>query len=378
MVTEGQKVHWNTVTASTFLPGSVELINIASKLGLTPQELPQVMLKLEGDSIEKGEVLACSKGFWGLFKSKVLSPIKGTVESISEVSGLVVLRAPSIPVEISAYVEGEVEKILPDEGVVIKTEAAFVQGIFGIGGETAGELHMFCQAPYEEMDPNKLDDSYKDTILVGGSLVTAEFLHKAVKTGVKAVVVGGISDSDLTKFLGYDLGVAITGSEQVGLTLIITEGFGKITMAERSFNLLKKHEGEWASVSGATQIRAGVIRPEIIVAHHSQEQAELAKPESNQSQPSGAKPLTDRPENIPNSKAKGSSLAPSSALTGLNIGTTVRLIREPHFGELATVVELPSEVQEIPTGAKVRVAVVKLNDNQLLALPRANLEIIEQ
>ena len=30
--------------------------------------------------------------------------------------------------------------------------------------------------------------------------------------------------------LGYDLGVAVTGSEKLGLTLIITEGFGEIAM----------------------------------------------------------------------------------------------------------------------------------------------------
>ena len=39
------------------------------------------------------------------------------------------------------------------------------------------------------------------------------------------------------KLLGYNLGVAITGSERVGLTLVITEGFGEVPMAERTFAL---------------------------------------------------------------------------------------------------------------------------------------------
>ena len=32
--------------------------------------------------------------------------------------------------------------------------------------------------------------------------------------------------------LGYDLGVAITGSERIGLTVVITEGFGEIAMSD--------------------------------------------------------------------------------------------------------------------------------------------------
>lgn len=343
-VKKGQKVAWNTVVANTFLPGKVELINVSAKLGIAAEEVPSVMVKREGEEVEKDELIAQSKGFFGLFKSNLTSPIKGTIESVSEASGMAVLRAPSVPVEITAYVDGEIEEILADEGVVVKTRAAFIQGIFGIGMETAGEITLFCKNPAEVMDIAHLSEKYREKILVGGSLVTSDFLRQAVKVGVKAVIVGGIADSDLADFLGYDLGVAITGSEQVGLTLIVTEGFGQIAMAQRTFELLSRHENRWASVSGATQIRAGVIRPEIIIPKDS---GEIQKEKS------------------------------LSANQGLVIGTSVRLIREPHFGELAKVIDLPSEPQEIPTGAKVRVAVVELERGNKLTLPRANLEIIE-
>lgn len=346
VVAKGDTVSWNTVVANTFLPGSVELVNAAAKLGISPEEVPQAMLKSEGDQVSKGETLARSKGFWGLFRSNLASPISGTVESVSEVSGLIVLRAPSVPVEINAYVDGIVEDILPEEGVIIRTSAAYIQGIFGIGGETAGEICIFTEDPDEELQIERLSEAYKGKILVGGALVTADFLRKAVQYGVKAVVTGGISDADLADFLGYDLGVAITGSEDKGITLIVTEGFGKIAMAERSFNLLKRCVGRWASISGATQIRAGVIRPEIIIA-----------------------------DNVDSKPREEKSTAVSA---GLHIGSKVRLIREPDFGKIAIVAELPSEAELIPTGAKVRVARVKLDDGRLLSLPRANLEIIEE
>src|SRR2546422_984367 len=99
-------------------------------------------------------------------------------------------------------------------------------------------------------------------IVVGGAFVGAEALARARAVGVKGVVVGGMHDQDLRALLGFDLGVAITGTETVGFTLVLTEGFGRIPMARRTFELLRQLDGRKTSISGATQIRAGVIRSE--------------------------------------------------------------------------------------------------------------------
>ena len=98
----------------------------------------------------------------------------------------------------------------------------------------------------------------KGAIVVGGGRMDGEAIRKAVSVGVSALVSGGIDDQDLKETLGYDLGVAVTGSEKIGLTLIVTEGFGDIAMAERTFRLLASRAGAPAAVNGATQIRAGV------------------------------------------------------------------------------------------------------------------------
>ena len=55
--------------------------------------------------------------------------------------------------------------------------------------------------------------------------------EKAKQVGVAGIVSGGFDYTDMSKILGYSLGVAITGSEEIGPSLIITEGFGKISMA---------------------------------------------------------------------------------------------------------------------------------------------------
>ena len=95
--------------------------------------------------------------------------------------------------------------------MTIRTPAALVQGIFGVGGEAHANLKMIASTPDEVLTPEKIDPSCQGKVLVGGSLVTGEALAKAVKTGVKGIVVGGVEDEDLIKFLGYEIGVESPG-----------------------------------------------------------------------------------------------------------------------------------------------------------------------
>jgi hypothetical protein len=347
LVKEGDTVTHDQVVARTQVPGEVHLINVANALGVDPEEISQFMLKGLKDPVAKNEVFAQRISFFGLFKSFVKSPVDGTIELVSDVTGQVALREAYIPVEVTAYIPGKVVHVMPREGVTIRTPAAFVQGIFGVGGEAHAQLKMIAKSPDDALTAEMIDSSHSGKVIVGGSLVTGDALAKAAKTGVKGIVVGGVEDEDLIKFLGYEIGVAITGQEEIGLTLIITEGFGKMKMPQRTFDLLKSFDGREASVNGATQIRAGVIRPEIVIA------------------------LTEK-------EAKGLVEDEEEATGGMTPGTPVRIIRDPYFGAIGQVASLPVELQKAETESDVRVVQVTLEDGRKVIVPRANVEIIEE
>jgi len=351
LVNVGDDVHSDTIVARTHVPGDLQIIRVAQILGIELEDTEKYMVRKNGDYVKKHEVIAKSTSFFGLFKSFVRSPVEGTIEHISNVTGQVVIREPPIPVEVKAYIPGTVVNVFPEEGVTIETPAAFVQGILGIGGETEGKLQMVAESPEDALTADLINSDHKGKILISGSLVTGDALHKAVKTGVRGIIVGGINDKDLVDFLGYEIGVAITGHEDVGITLILTEGFGKMRMSKRTFALLKSFEGKQASISGATQIRAGVIRPEIIV------------------------PLEGREIK----KVKEEEEIPSK---GLEPGTRIRVIREPYFGALGHVVSLPVELQKVETESHVRVleAILETQPHgaKPVVIPRANVEIIEE
>lgn len=340
----GDEVSADSLVARTELPGNVKMINIANILGVPTSDIPELLMKREGEAIDEGETIAQSKGIFGLFRNTVRSPIKGTFESFNKVTGQAVLREPPMPVTIDAYVEGRVVDVLTDEGVVVETRATFVQGIFGIGGETRGIVRTVVKSPEQELTADLIDQSCAGKILIGGSFVTHATLKKAVAAGVKGIVVGGFDDRDLKDFLGYDLGVAITGHENKGITLVLTEGFGRMNMAKATFDLLSSREGMLASINGATQIRAGVIRPEVVI------------------------PVGDDVKGKPSSREQGA----------LVIGSPVRVIRAPYFGKLGRVTLLPPELQLLETEAKVRVLEVEFPDGSRAVVPRANVELIEE
>ncbi len=343
LVKVGDAVRSDQVVARAELPGKVFPMNLANQLSVAPGEIREYLTKKEGERVDKDEILAENKPLIKWFKTEIPSPVAGTIESISTVTGQVLLREPPRVLDLLAYVDGAIVDTIPQQGVVVETTCSLVQGIFGIGGETSGEIVMAVKAPDEPLTPNHLTAAMKGKVVVGGSFLSADAMKQAKLVGVAGLVVGGIHDEDLRALLGYDLGVAITGTEQVGFTLILTEGFGTIPMAAKTFKLLSAHAGRHASISGATQIRAGVIRPEIIV------------------------PQTDAP-------AKGTV---RTQREGIRLGDPVRIIRDPMFGGIGEVSALPPELTKIPTESEVRVLAVQLPDGKKVVIPRTNIEVIE-
>jgi hypothetical protein len=350
-VKAGDRVSADTVVAQTFMEGDVFPMKVASALGAQPKDLPGLMLSNVGDTVRKNEPIARSKGIFGMMRTEAKSSADGVIESVSDSTGMVIVRGPRIPIEVRAYVAGTVVEVLPGEGAVVENTVALVQGIFGIGGEVHGPVAMAGAAPDDELDADDITPAMRGCVVVGGARMTAAAIRKAKDVGAAAIVSGGIDDQDLRDFLGHDIGVAVTGSERMGITLIITEGFGEIAMAERTFALLSGHAGRVASVNGATQIRAGVMRPEIVV------------------------PLADA---AAAGQGSGPAMSAGGATAGvLEIGTSVRVIRDPHFGVIGTVTALPEQPAVLGSGSKARVLEVAAAGGQRLTVPRANVELID-
>jgi hypothetical protein len=346
LVKAGDAVSADDIVARAEMPGNLHSVRAAEILRVEPQELESHLVKHPGDPVQAGDVIARTQGLWGLFKSEVRSPAAGTLEQVSGVSGYARVRESPRRVEVSAHIGGRVVEVLEGEGAIIEARGAMVQGIFGVGGERRGPIRMVARSP-DEMLAAEAIGQCQGCVLVAGAGADESTIAAAAEAGAAALVVGAIRDDALRAYVGYDIGVAITGQEDVPMALILTEGFGELPMARRTWDLLRSLEGQLASVNGATQIRAGVIRPEIIVTREATAE--------RQAQPDG-------------DEGGGE----------MKVGARVRVIREPRFGALGKVTALPPELTEIETESAVRVAMVQLDAGAEVRVPRANLELIQE
>jgi len=266
LVKRGELVAPDTVVARGYVPNpKIHEVNVYADLGIDPGRVERYMLKKEGEDVKEDEIIALRRSFFGLSTKVSKSPLEGTIEHFSDITGRALIRGPPIQIEVKAHIPGRVVDLIPEEGAVIESSAAYIEGVFGIGGESNGELVIAVNSPNEVLTPDKIHGEHRGKILVGGSLVTPRALSKAVETGVKGIITGGVEQKELTTFLGYEIGVGITGDEEVGLTLILTEGFGQTSMNDKTFQLLRSFEGKQACIDGSTQIRFRAVRPEIVL-----------------------------------------------------------------------------------------------------------------
>ena len=324
----------------------VVVVPVARRLGVWPATLRMYMRFREGDEVKQGVALADSPGMMGM--DYAYAPISGIIEKIDTRTGAVTIVRPAKPTVIEAYLGGVVESVVEDHGAVISCNASYLQGVFGVGFEGYGYLRVPRSSSGEGLTADDLNGELRDQVLVAGGRVTLPAVRKAAAAGARGVVCGGMDHQDLVEYVGQEIGVGITGQEDVPLTIVLTEGFGEMPMAEETFALLRGHEGRLVSLNGSTQVRAGVIRPEVIIP-------------VDAGTPSGPAPMaTDELDH---------------ALPDLAVGVRVRALRKPYFGLWGEVIELPAEPLRFETEAVVRAVRLRLDDGREALIPLANVEL---
>jgi hypothetical protein len=340
LVEQGQIVQARDIVAKSELPGYLHPLNAAAMLGVSASELKGSMTAKEGDRVSVGQVLGETKSFFGVFKNTILSPVEGTLESVSALTGQVMLREAPKPIELRAYAPGEVVQVIESTGVVIQSEVVLVQGIFGLGGETFGKLMIAGDGSFEPVTADHIAPEHRDAVLLVRGSIELGAMQRMIDIGVRGAVAASADGFDLMKIAGREINAAATGDEQIGFTLVLTEGFGDLTMAPGAYDLLCGLEGADVSINGTTQIRAGVIRPEIMA------------------------PLRDRAEN--------------ASFTTYSEPGKVRVIRGIKFGAQGRIKSAPEQPRRIGSGAEVLVFEVDLDDGTDIAVPRSNVETMHE
>lgn len=234
--------------------GPVE-IPVAKMLGIPP--LAVMVYKASNASVGMTAVKGQPLARFG--KSVVESPIYGRITEIAPTKGTITISPLFRPQVVSAYLRGTVERVIPGEGVEVSGKAWVVSGIWGLGGESHGTLHV--------IDGDLTAGAVLPEVAVVAARGTATYegLLRCAESGVKGVILGWLGSATAMRFAGGVKNMGVTGDEEIPFPLVLIQGFLRQVMREDVFGVLAGSEGLLCSMNGATHIRAGVVRPEILI-----------------------------------------------------------------------------------------------------------------
>jgi hypothetical protein len=318
----GERVEPTQVIARANLPGDFRVVAVASKLGVSFARAKKYMRVKVGDNIRRGQIIA-QKG-----SNQVKSPIAGILASSS--GGRVLVEMPPTPFELRAYIPGAVTNVLHNQGVIIETTGAVIQGTWGAGGESFGILKKVVRGPDRTLRARDIDPACHGSIVIGGSGLNESVLERAQELQVRGIVTGGLPAELIPQI------------RRSPIPIVATEGIGTIPMSPPIFQLLTTNDGREAAISGQIKSRWGSTRPEIVI------------------------PLPA--ESLPTTQSQPG--------TPLAVGAQVRIVRAPYTGQVGTIVSITEHPRRIETDAKVLGAEVDLGETGPVFVPLVNLEVL--
>jgi hypothetical protein len=327
LVHVGDRVHAQDVVARAAGLGDIYSIDLARALNVSLGSVRRYLHVSEGQAVNAGVVVASARWAWIRYK-RVRAPIAGIVVGIAE--GRIFLRQEPQALQLRADVPGEIVDQYPHRGVAIRTTGALVRGIWGSGAGREGMLIMAAGTPDEALPWERVSFRYRGTIIVGGRVEDARVLYRASHFRLSGLVLGSLAPN-LKPIC-----------ESLGLPVVLTEGMGRVAMAQPIFDLLRSYHG----------------RPAVVV---------------GQGDDSGSAPEVI----IPLQTKASAQIVPFEAMQPIQLGSRVRLTRSPYLGIVGQVIALPSMPQETWIGTWADGAEVRLPGGQKVFVPLVNMELFE-
>lgn len=241
--------------------GRTVTLHLARELGVAPDTIGRYLAKPIGARFDAGESVARARR--GLRSATAETPVSGKLQEINEVNGTATIVPESDGEALHALVHGEVEQVIDGRGALIRATGARVRGAFALGQDVHGPIKVAVDRHDRELTPDGITPDLRGSIVLGGMTVGATALRRLVEMGVRGVIVGSIAEGEVRRFAAgsgaertaqsYWQAIATSGpltpeSDQLPITVFVTEGFGRRQMATSIFKFLSDREGQSVSL----------------------------------------------------------------------------------------------------------------------------------
>ncbi len=247
LVAAGDAVESSDVVARASEQGPLRVIDAAEALGVARDDVPRCLRVQVGEEVAAGQVLAAG-GFMGW--RTLASPVSGRVAALT--AGRILIEEAPRTVELRANLPGQVVRVLPGQGVIIRAVVARVVGAWGAGDEAFGPLVLRGEGPADTLQWIGIDLACRGKIVVGGLCLDKRVLLRAARLRALGLVVGGLAEHLRAKAL------------ELGLIVVVTDGLGAVPMAAPIFELLASHDGHSGLIIGGRGERAARL-PEVMI-----------------------------------------------------------------------------------------------------------------
>lgn len=327
----GQRVTPDDLVAEGKVIGGFRSIGLALALKVPPEAAAKFLVAKIGDEVAGGETIAIRKKFMG--KIEVSAPTRGILSEYDSNSGMLTLQLPLQHQKITASVWGKVVQIVDGSKVLIESSVDQIYGVVGSGRLREGIIKVIGQ-PSDFLLPASIDANLAGRVIVGGALISRASLAKCLACQVTGIIAGGMHFGDFAEAGGLKKSV-FWASSDVGLTVVLLEGFGHHPAASDIFDLFKQHDGKFALIDGDL---AKIILPQIT------------------------------------SKATSKSFQ-TPTVEELKVGDRVRIVDPSYFGQIGKVDKITTKAAKLESGLSAILVEVATDDGKI-SLPYQNLEIL--
>lgn len=344
-VKSGQEVTPDTILGSSTVSAGYRILNLSTELQVKPQEVEKLLTVKVGQRIYKGELLARKKGLF-LSKGKIIiSPTDGVLDFFNSKTGELKISFFPKKIDLPAGVYGLVEEVDTRRGqVIIRTVVDKIHGLFGSGRSRDGTLHIIGRCD-ELISRIQVMSKYSGYILAGGSAFLKEAISSSISVGVNGIITGGMDAADFKGMAGGRLAFPKRLDNDIGVSIIVCEGFGSVSMASDIYGILSEYEGKFVFIDGN---KAVIEMPKPTSACIVKAKSTILPPDE-----------MERPKEI----------------SELVLGCKVRIIGSSYLGEQGILRTVDNSQTLLPSGLKTFLAIVETSRRKL-QVPVANLEII--
>lgn len=353
-VSLGQEVTPSDIIGTFQVSSGFRTLNLSDLLSVSPNQVGKFLKKLIGQRVYKGELLAYKQQ--GIFSGKkiVTSPTDGTLDFLNPKTGEIRLTFLPKKVDLPAGVYGIVEYVDFDHGqIYIKTQVSRVYGMFGSGKLRDGNLRLLGRRE-GLLSGSDIASNFEGHILVGGSLIFKDGISEAISCNIDGIITGGINAPDFKGMAGGQLTFPKRLENDIGISVVVCEGFGSIPIGEDIYQLLSRYDGKFVSIDGNKAI--------VNLPSFESKSITLVR---NVNLP----PILENSQNVLEQDLR-------TTVGELQVGLFVRVVGNTFAGNLGKILAIDKTETVLPSGVKTYLVTIETKRRKI-QVPVANVEIID-